>query len=200
MRGEFIPGSDAAACGPGEDEGMEPRPFSFRSPRRFRLAGIAAFAGAALLLSGCSVQEVTHTVNGEDVTDAERPLAADEVDACTALSDETLEALGLAELEPVELTTADAPGCDWSGINNYTTPSLVVWVTEPETPSENDEIVTIDGVDVNVWSIAGNSGRYVAYFDDVTLSVNYLGAELDIDAHDALELAMRDVLAHYGRS
>lgn len=166
---------------------------------RQRLPIAAAMLGIAVLLTGCTVHEVTHIRNGEEVTDDELPLNVAEIDACAALSNATKEALGLAELEPVPLLAPDA-GCSWEGHNDYVIPSLILWVNEPEDGNPSDEKVMIDGVEVNVYSAMGNIGRYIAYLEDVTLRVNYKGAELDIDAHDALKQAMSDVLAHYGRT
>ncbi len=172
-----------------------------RPTTRHRLpAGIAAtLLGLTVAVTGCAVQEITYTQNGEVVEPDDLPPEIADVDACTALSDDTLDLLGLSELEPVEVMPPQT-GCEWSGYNDYVVPSLIVWVGEPEEGDPTDEIVTIDGIPVNVFSALGNTGRYIAYLDDVTLTVNFKGAELEIDAHTALEAAMSDVLRHYGRS
>lgn len=43
-------------------------------------------------------------------------------------------------------------------------------------------------------------GRYIARFDDLTLSLNYLRARSEVPAGEALDLLMADVLRAYGRA
>ena len=172
-------------------------------PRRSRrtIASVAPLLiGGLLIFSACSTHEVTHTRNGVEVTPEQLPDEVAEIDACAAISDATLEQLGLQDLEAVSLQPPDVPGCQWKGPNSYVTPSLTIWVSEAEPGDPNDEQVSIDDVAVNVYSALGNTGRYIAYLEDVTLAVNYTGGDREIDAHEALEPAMSEVLDHYDRS
>lgn len=178
---------------------MHPR-LTDRRPAR--LAVVAALTAAFVSLSGCMVHEVTYTRNGVEVTPADLPDSVKDIDACEALSNQTRETLGIADVEPQKLVPPQEHGCEWVGVSNYTTPSVVLWVTEPAEGDPTEETVSINGVTVNVFGAWENTGRYIAYLDDVTLSVNYNGSvdrELVIDARTALETAMSDVLAHYGR-
>lgn len=169
-----------------------------RGRRRARVAPL--LISGLILLSACSTQEITHTRNGVEVTPDDLPEEVAEIDACAAISDATLDYLGLQDLEAVVLQPPEGPGCQWEGPNGFVTPSLTIWVSEAEPGDPGDEQVSIDGVAVNVYSALGNTGRYVAYLDDVTLAVNYTGGEREIDAHEALEPAMSEVLDHYDRS
>lgn len=153
----------------------------------------------ALALTGCVVSEVTTVRGGQEVTPDAITDDLAGIDPCAALSADTLATLGLAELAPVALSAPDF-GCEWAGVNDFVTPSVVVWVAAPRDADPDEETVTVDGVTVNVYAVSDNDGRYIAHFDDVTLTVNYTGAQSSVDVRVALELAMSDVLAHYDRT
>ncbi|OZF46363.1 hypothetical protein CH293_20160 [Rhodococcus sp. 14-2470-1b] len=163
-------------------------------------AVVTAAVAAVVLIGGCSRHEVTYAVNGETVQPDPPTDAAAEVDPCSVLSENTRTRLGLADIEPVELPKTPDGGCTWDGNSRYLLPNLTLWVRGQTDADPNDDIVDIAGVPVNVYNIAGTSGRLIAYFDDLTLSLNYIKAKVEIDTFDALEAAMTDVLDGYSRT
>ncbi|SNS78817.1 DUF3558 domain-containing protein [Rhodococcoides kyotonense] len=166
---------------------------------RLRQFALPALATAALLVGSCSQQEVTYTVNGEEVEPNTPSGDAADVDPCSVVSDSVLQQLELADVEPFELPQPNG-GCEWDGGNTYTKPNLTLWVSGQTEADPHDEMVDVAGVPVNVYSIAGTSGRLIAYFDDLTLSLNYKTGQAAIGTEEALRLAMTDVLAGYSRS
>lgn len=191
--------------------------FRFSTERHacFVTAGMTAIAGAVVLITGCSTNVVEYeSGSAESDSDGEvayvkdgirvypnPPTGADaDVDPCTLLSESTLDLLGLTDLEPAELPSyTPDDGCSWSGVNNFVTPDLELRVNGYTETDPALEIRSISEVPVAVYAAFGNNGRYIAHFDDLTLSINYLGAKVEVDAHDALTQAMVDVLDAYGR-
>ncbi len=92
------------------------------------------------------------------------------------------------------------PGCEWSGVNSYITPSATLWVSGRSEPENVWESTTVAGVEVEIWTLTPEMGRYIARFDDLTLSLNYLRARSEVPAGEALDLLMADVLRAYGRA
>lgn len=164
------------------------------------IGAIAAAACATAMFAGCTQQEVTYTVGGEEVDPNPPSGPASDVDPCATLTEPTTDLLGLTDIEPVEMSYTPDGGCTWDGQNHYVRPTLTLWVDGPTEASATDEIVDVAGVPVNVYVIGPTSGRLIAYFDDLTLSVNYNKAKVEIDTYEALELAMTDILAAYSRS
>lgn len=161
-----------------------------------RIAALVLLTAAACV--ACSQQEVTVTRNGTVVSTVADPEAAEGIDPCTALSRETLDLLGAGEAVPRELSAE--PGCEWSGMNSYITPSATLWVSGRSEPESVWEATTVAGVEVEIWTLAPEGGRYIARFDDLTLSLNYLRARSEVPAGEALDLLMADVLRAYGRA
>lgn len=160
--------------------------------------GVVAIVVLAFIstLSGCAVQTVTVTKNGQTQTSS--PLAnVPNVDACSALTTNTLDALGLTDLEPQKLVDPTEPGCQWAGLNDYVTPTLTLWVLDPESVDEGDDNVMVAGLSVNVWSLSDTSGRYVVRCGPVSLAVNYTTAKNPLPPSEALQLATEDVIAAY---
>lgn len=123
----------------------------------------------------------------------ERP----DVDACSALTAKTLEALGLTDVKPQKLVDPTEPGCQWAGLNDYVTPTVTLWVLDPESADEGDDNVTVAGLPVNVWAINDSSGRYVVRCGPVSLAVNYTSTKDSLSPNEALERATTDVIAAY---
>jgi hypothetical protein len=146
---------------------------------------------AILLLSGCTRSVVT--VDGHSVT----PVPVSSVDACSAVSTATVKALGLADEKPVVLNDPERPGCEWSGINDYITPDLILWVLAPNSASSSDESITISGVSVDVWVISDADGRYIVPCGSNDLTINYTQAKGPLAPKDALQLAAADIIAAY---
>ncbi len=150
---------------------------------------------AAVGLIGCSTHEVTRTENGTSVTAA--PAPDTDVDACKALTSQTLQALGLTDITPVPVTDKTKPGCDWSGANDYITPSVTLWVRSASVGDSSNDTVTIAGKKVQVWAISSNAGRYVAICDKRSVTINYTQGKGPLGPTDALELTMKDSVAAY---
>lgn len=162
-----------------------------------RLLAAALFAVTAL--SACSQQEVTVVRNGTTVTPPPPlPDTVPDVDPCTAISDETLDAIGAGDVSPSALVAE--PGCSWAGINSYVTPDITLWVEGYKEPGTIEATTTVAGTEVEIWTLSGEGGRYIARFDDLTLSLNYLPGRSEVPVDEALDLLMADVLQAYGRA
>lgn len=167
---------------------------------RKRNGAFGAFLAVAMVgisaLSGCSVNTVTVTKNGQVQTNDPVENLPD-VDACSAVTAETLEALGLADVEPQDLVDPTAPGCEWSGFNDSVTPSITLWVLDPESVDEGNETVMVAGLPVNVWAINDTNGRYVVRCGPVSLAVNYTGTKDSLPPGEALQRATEDAIVAY---
>ena len=160
-----------------------------------RIAALAVLAAAAC--GACSQQEVSVTRNGTAVPAVAVPVSAQDVDPCAAISPEMLDAVGAGDAMPRELLAE--PGCEWSGVNSYITPDATLWVSGRSEPDDVGERTTVAGTEVEIWTLTPEMGRYIARFDDLTLSLNYKRARSEIPAGEALNLLMADVLRAYGR-
>lgn len=150
----------------------------------------------ALCLSGCVQHEVTVTRNGETVT-AEPAAPVTDVDPCSVLSPETLEETGLGELEAIPIVDEANPGCEWSGYNDYVTPSLTLWVRGASAGNPDDHTVLIDGKAVQVFAMNDQGGRYVAICGDASVTLNYTKGKGPLTPKAALGLAMPDAIEAY---
>lgn len=163
---------------------------------------IRLFAAALLAvtaLSACSQQEVTVTRNGTTVTPPPAlPETVPDVDPCTAISTDTLEAIGASDVSSGALLSE--PGCSWAGINSYVTPDITLWVEGYKEPGVIEDTTIVAGTEVEIWTMSEQGGRYIARFDDLTLSVNYLPGRSEVPVDEALDLLMADVLRAYGRA
>lgn len=187
------------SCGSAPEASCARAVILLRSMRKFYgtvgVVAIVALVGISSL-SGCTVQTVTVTKNGQTQTSS--PVAnVPNVDACSALTANTLEALGLIDVEPRKLVDPTEPGCQWAGFNNYVTPTLTLWVLDPESVDEGEDNLTVAGLPVNVWVISDTSGRYVVQCGPVSLAVNYSSAKDSLPPSDALQRATEDVIAAY---
>lgn len=146
-------------------------------------------------LAGCLTQDVTVTQNGASITAS--PAPATDIDACTALTSQILQALGLPNVTPVPIVDKTAPGCGWSGFNDYVTSSVTLWVTSASAADPSNGTVTVAGKKVEVWAISSNSGRYIATCGRYSVTINYTQGKGPLTPHDALALTMEDALAAY---
>ncbi|PRZ42305.1 uncharacterized protein DUF3558 [Antricoccus suffuscus] len=146
-------------------------------------------------LGGCTTHEETRTDNGRSVTAA--PAPASDVDACKALTSQTLKTIGLADITPVPITDETKPGCDWSGTNDYITPSVTLWIRGASVGDPSNDTVTISGKKVEVWAMNSDVGRYIAICGKRSVTINYTQGKGPLAPPDALELTMKDALAAY---
>lgn len=156
-------------------------------------------------LAGC-VSEVTYTRNGVEVTPDPALVESGyaDIDPCTAISEETLDAAGFASPSAGQTLSPD-PDCKWSD-GMKSAPTMLLWVDGYTEPDDLSELIQVSGVDVEVFFHAGASGRYVARFDDLTLTLNVdleLSSEFDENSDafgkDILERGLTDAMETYGK-
>ncbi|WP_146079023.1 hypothetical protein [Pseudoclavibacter sp. RFBA6] len=174
-----------------------------------RATRVLAVLGASVMslagFAGC-MSEVTYTRNGVEVTpDAELVESGyADIDPCSAISDETLKAAGFATPSAAQTLSPD-PDCEWrDGMKSA--PTLLLWVDGPTEADELSEAIEVSGVEVEVYFQAGASGRYVARFDDLTLTLN---ADLELEGEfdensdafgkDILARGITDAMEAYGK-
>lgn len=172
-------------------------------PLRRRVRGtrfVAVASLAVLLTSGCVVSEVTHTQNGETVTESvsEAPNTED-IDPC-GLDESFLVGLSL---DPADLVrgrgASSSPTCTWEE-GPYSETSLYYWV-EGQTPADPaNEVTTLDnGQEVEVFYDSPGMARYILRNDDLTLNVNYSApASLEPTAPEGVAAVMDQLLLMYG--
>ncbi|PPF77145.1 hypothetical protein C5B99_04045 [Pseudoclavibacter sp. Z016] len=154
---------------------------------------------------GC-VSDVTYTRNGVEVTPDEALVVSGyaDIDPCTAISDETLKAAGFMSPSSGQTLSPD-PDCEWrDGMKSA--PTLLLWVDGPTEADELSQLIEVSGVEVEVFFQAGASGRYVARFDDLTLTLN---ADLELEGEfdensdafgkDILARGLTDAMEAYGK-
>lgn len=161
---------------------------------------------AAVLGSGCVVSEVTHTQNGETVTETtnEVPNSGD-IDPC-GLDESFLRELSI---DPADLLrgqgSSSSPTCTWEK-GPYSEPTLYYWV-EGETPANpSNELRVLDsGVTAEVFVESDVSTRYILRADDLTLNVSYSvdapepGQSLELTAQEGVAATIDQLLQMYGR-
>ena len=164
-------------------------------------ASVVSLAGFA----GC-MSEVTYTRNGVEVTPDQALVESGyaDIDPCSAISDETLKAAGFASPSSGQTLSPD-PDCEWrDGMKSA--PTMLLWVDGPTEADDLSELIEVSGVEVEVYFQAGASGRYVARFDDLTLTLN---ADLELEGEfdensdafgkDILARGLTDAMEAYGK-
>lgn len=171
-----------------------------------RIHSIFACLGmvAALLgVTGCVQHEVTVTRNGEEVDLDEAAVDTgdfDTADACAAIGEEALAELKLRPEFAVEVANPTQPGCNWQGTDATAgeDADLDIWLVEPGSGGESESYFDLDGAEVGVWSLYGDSGRYVVSCGAVDIGVNYIQNHGPLEAEAALDAVTPDVVSAYG--
>ncbi|WP_166741557.1 hypothetical protein [Cumulibacter soli] len=152
---------------------------------------------ALIGVTGCSNNDTGGAGGGSG--DQQQPVA-DEVDACSSLSADTIDQLGLSQDDAIELTDPDEPGCEWKGINaaDGADADILFWVLEPGSHTDSVGSVTIAGIEVTIWHIGDTSGRYVVPCGADELVLNYIQNHGPLTPTEALDLAAADLIDAYG--
>ncbi|MBB0970245.1 hypothetical protein G6016_15030 [Dietzia aerolata] len=152
------------------------------------------------------VSEVTHTQNGETVTETVNEVPnSEDIDPC-GLDESFLRELSI---DPADLLrgrgSSASPTCTWEK-GPYSEPTLYYWV-EGETPANpSNEIRVLDsGVTAEVFVESDVSTRYILRADDLTLNVSYSvdapepGQSLELTAQEGVAATIDQLLQMYGR-
>lgn len=149
-------------------------------------------------LGGCSVaHRVTTTQNGATATDTATPAPVSNVDACKALTPQSLDKLGLSNITPVPINDPDKTGCDWSGTNDYVTPSMTLWVRSASVGDPSNDTVIVAGKEIQVYTVNTDGGRYIAICGKRSVTINYTRGKGPLGPKDGLDLTMKDAVAAY---
>lgn len=165
-----------------------------RGSVRMLLAAAVASA-TALGLTGCGQDS-----DSPDAAGGSNPAPSPaDVDACDALSAQTIEALGL----PADIAapvTSPHPGCEWKGFNaaDGANADMLLWVMDAGTLTDSEGTVELSGIDVSIWHMSDTGGRYVIPCGDSDLVLNYLPRKGPLGPEEGLLLAAEDVIATYG--
>lgn len=153
---------------------------------------VAALVGA----SGCSGSDAV-----SDMPD-EKSASSSEVDACEAVSAETIEKMGLPPDIATELVDPAKPGCRWRGVNATAgaDADLLLWILPPGTEPAAAGTVMISGVEV--WLVVAASSdddlaRYAVPCGDKQLVLTYHRNHSPLGAEEALTLASTDLIEAY---
>lgn len=172
-----------------------PRP----SRRRGGETGVVTVVSLAVLLtSGCVVSEVTHTRNGETVTESVNEVPdSEDVDPCGL--DESL-LLDLS-VDPADLArgSGSAPTCTWEK-GPYSDPRLYYWVKGATSADPANDLIDLDnGLTAEIYYDSEGLARYILRTDDLTLDVSYSAAlPLDPTAPQGVNAVMDGLLLLYG--
>ena len=161
---------------------------SVRQPRRVPGAGLLPVTVlAAVVLSGC-VSEITHTRNGQTVTESvDKAPNSEDVDPC----------------DPADLVrgrgTGSSPTCTWEK-SAYSETGLYYWVEGETRADPANELRTLDnGRTVEVFYDSPGMARYILRTEDLTLNVSYSApASLEPTAPEGVEAVMDRLLVMYG--
>lgn len=153
-------------------------------------------------VTGCTVNEVTRTQNGQTLTDVGDPPRSGDVDPC-GLDDSFLRSLSV---DPADLSrgSGEAPTCSWEK-NAFTEPRLYYWV-EGETAADESNATAIigDNREVEVFYDSEVLARYILRTDDLTFNVSYSvaapepGETLDPSAPEGVAEVIEELLRLYG--
>ena len=165
-----------------------------------RFAWDFSLASAALLVaSGCSGGGDAQGNPGADA----KPSLATDLEACDALSAETVKQLGFSGGDAVKLVDPETPGCQWSGSNAAAgaDAEVLLWVLEPGSHDDSVGTVSISGVEVSIWQIDtynDKTGRYVVPCGDDELVLSYHQNHGPLGAEAALAAVTADAIEAYG--
>lgn len=173
---------------------------SVRQPRRVPGAGLLPVTVlAAVVLSGC-VSEITHTRNGQTVTESvDKAPNSEDVDPC-GLDESFLVELSV---DPADLVrgrgTGSSPTCTWEK-SAYSETGLYYWVEGETRADPANELRTLDnGRTVEVFYDSPGMARYILRTEDLTLNVSYSApASLEPTAPEGVEAVMDRLLVMYG--
>ena len=161
---------------------------------------VIAAAGllALLVTGGCVVSEVTHTRNGQIVTEtADEIPSSEDVDPCGL--DETL--LRELSVDPADLVrgSGSAPTCTWEE-GPYSETGLYYWVEGQTSADPANELKVLDnGLTVEVFYESPGTTRYILRTEGLTLNVNYSApATLDPAAPEGVAAVIDQLSALYG--
>ena len=163
----------------------------------------SGFVAAGLLVAlgagGCVVvSEVTHTRNGQTVTESANEVPnSDDIDPCGL--DESL-LLDLS-VDPADLSrgSGSAPTCTWEA-GPYSETSLYYWVEGETSADPGNEVKVLDnGLTVEVFYESPGMTRYILRTEDLTINVNYSAPEtLEPTAPEGVQAVIEQLVALYG--
>lgn len=165
---------------------------TMKTPGTAHIAAVGLTVATALV-SGCSVNEVTRTVNGTTVS-APPETPRSDIDPCD-LDAELLERLGL---DPTEFTSSlgSEPTCEWGSQR----PRMHYWVTGPSEPDPTNTVVTVAGQAAEIYVESDVRAAYILRYEDITFEVRYF-TEVPtgdmLSAPDGAELVVEALVEKY---